>query len=78
MAQSKNGFLPRNHTKKNKENETCPVKIDQVEAEIIFKKPCILIPNTSKNNYNMFLQQLKKLLSQNSSRRKQLLFSEWK
>ena len=30
----------------------------------IFQKPCILIPNTSKNNYNMFLQQLKKLLSQ--------------
>ena len=51
------------------------VKIDQVEAEIqaythtyihtdIFEKPCILIPNTLENNYNMFLQQLKKLLSQ--------------
>ena len=32
--QSKNGFLTRNHTKKNKEDETCPVKIDRVEAEI--------------------------------------------
>ena len=30
----------------------------------IFQKSCILIPNTSENNYNMFLQQLKKLLSQ--------------
>ena len=30
----------------------------------IFQKSCILIPNTSKNNYNMFLQELKKLLSQ--------------
>ena len=29
----------------------------------IFQKSCILIPNTSENNYNMFLQ-LKKLLSQ--------------
>ena len=25
----------------------------------IFQKQCILIPNTSENNYNMFLQQLK-------------------
>ena len=62
-------------TQKNAKNETCPVKIDRVEAEMqayththththihtyIFQKPCILIPNTSKNNYNMFLQQLKK------------------
>ena len=30
----------------------------------IFQKSCILIPHTSENNYNMFLQQLKKLLSQ--------------
>ena len=30
----------------------------------IFQKPCIFIPNTSENNYNMFLQQLQKLLSQ--------------
>ena len=27
----------------------------------ICQKPCILIPNTSENNYNMFLQQLKKI-----------------
>ena len=31
----------------------------------IFQKPCILILNTLENNYNMFLQQLKKLLSHN-------------
>ena len=30
----------------------------------IFQKSCILIPHTSENNYNMFLQQLKKLLPQ--------------
>ena len=30
----------------------------------ILKKSCILIPNTSENNYNKFLQQLKKLISQ--------------
>ena len=30
----------------------------------IFQKPCIFIPNTSENNYNTFLQQLQKLLSQ--------------
>ena len=30
-AQSKNGLLTRNHTQKN---ETCPVKIQRVEAEI--------------------------------------------
>ena len=28
----------------------------------IFQKPCIFIPNTSENNYNMFLQHLKKPL----------------
>ena len=59
------------HTKKkNEENENSPVKVDREEAEIqayththththihtdIFQKPCILIPNTSENNYNMFL-----------------------
>ena len=31
---------------------------------VIFEKPCILISNTSEYNYNMFLQQLKKLLLQ--------------
>ena len=30
----------------------------------IFQKPCYWYPHTSENNYNMFLQQLKKLLSQ--------------
>ena len=30
----------------------------------VFWKPFILIPNTLENNYNMFLQQLKKLISQ--------------
>ena len=30
----------------------------------IFQKPCILISSISENIYNMFLQQLKKLLSQ--------------
>ena len=30
----------------------------------IFQKPSILIPNSSENNYNMFLEQLKKVLSQ--------------
>ena len=30
----------------------------------IFQNQCILIPENSKQNYNMFLQQLKKLLSQ--------------
>ena len=64
-------FDPPLHKKKNKKNETCSVKIDRVEAEIqaythtdIFQKPCILFPNTSENNYNKFLRQHKKLLSQ--------------
>ena len=71
--------MTRHHTKKkkNKKSETSPVKNNQVEAEIqayihthihtdIFQKSCILIPNTTKNNYNMFLQQLKKLLSRSN------------
>ena len=32
--------------------------------QTFFQKQCILIPNASENNYKMFLQQLKKLLSQ--------------
>ena len=32
--------------------------------KILFQKPCIFIPNTSENKYNIFLQHLKKLPSQ--------------
>ena len=90
--------MTRHHTKKNEENETCPVKIDRVEAEIqaythththtrthththththtpihtdTFKKSCILIPHTSENNYNMFLQHSKNYYHKACSRRKQ-------
>ena len=55
----------RNKTKTNRPNQKTDFWLVITQNTDIFQKSCILVPNTSDNNYNMFLQQLQKLLSQN-------------